>query len=239
MGAYTWTMCCLRLRQRYRCIALDLRGHGDSDWSENYTIPAHVGDVLAVLEQLDWRATNLVGMSLGGVVAAHTTTAMGTTSIDSLSLIDVAPGVSFASVDRIRDFMSSGSLKGGPKALAEHATRLGASQSMTELKYRYTSLSKQLPNGEWVWKHDTRLPTDYQHILAHIEEISELATDWRIRCQIVRGERSRILSAHAAKAFAGKCNQGEMASVSCAGHSVQEDNPVELAEVLSLFWGNS
>jgi esterase len=33
LNAYTWDMVCLTVRERYHCIALDQRGHGESEWA--------------------------------------------------------------------------------------------------------------------------------------------------------------------------------------------------------------
>jgi len=33
LTAHTWDVVCLALRGDHRCVALDLRGHGDSEWS--------------------------------------------------------------------------------------------------------------------------------------------------------------------------------------------------------------
>ena len=33
LTAHTWDLCCLALRNDYHCMALDQRGHGDSDWA--------------------------------------------------------------------------------------------------------------------------------------------------------------------------------------------------------------
>src|SRR5690242_21093787 len=43
-----------QLNQRYRVIAIDLRGHGDSDWSPkgDYDVKSYVADVHALVEQL-------------------------------------------------------------------------------------------------------------------------------------------------------------------------------------------
>ena len=66
-GRY-WDPICARLAATYRCIAIDLRGHGDSvipagldlDW-------AGMGDdVLAVLDALDLHEVRAVGHSMGG-----------------------------------------------------------------------------------------------------------------------------------------------------------------------------
>ena len=45
LNAHTWDCVAVMLRDRYRCIALDQRGHGDSEWSPvvDYRFAAHVG----------------------------------------------------------------------------------------------------------------------------------------------------------------------------------------------------
>ena len=46
LTAHTWDLVCLALRDEYHCLALDQRGHGDSDWSEDadYTMGAQLTD---------------------------------------------------------------------------------------------------------------------------------------------------------------------------------------------------
>lgn len=52
------------LRERYRLVAIDQRGHGDSDWADAYTWPHDVADVVAVVEHLG--RAHLLGHSKGG-----------------------------------------------------------------------------------------------------------------------------------------------------------------------------
>jgi pimeloyl-ACP methyl ester carboxylesterase len=59
------------LARRYRVIALDSRGHGDSDWPDAYTWAADVLDVVNVLRELG-RPAHLVGHSRGGGLATDT-----------------------------------------------------------------------------------------------------------------------------------------------------------------------
>ena len=54
---------------RFRVVALDLRGHGASDWPGRYSYELMRDDVLAVLDALDLHDIVLVGHSMGGVVA--------------------------------------------------------------------------------------------------------------------------------------------------------------------------
>ncbi|MER5177432.1 alpha/beta hydrolase [Streptomyces sp. NPDC002896] len=52
-----------------RVYALDLRGHGRSDWPGTYTYESMRDDVLAFLTALGIERTDLVGHSLGGAAA--------------------------------------------------------------------------------------------------------------------------------------------------------------------------
>jgi len=66
-----WALQLDHLRRTRRAVALDLRGHGDSDPADDgdYSIEAFAADVAAVADQLALRRFVLVGHSLGGSVA--------------------------------------------------------------------------------------------------------------------------------------------------------------------------
>lgn len=52
-----------------RVLAVDLRGHGRSEWVGPYSIGGMADDVVALLDALDLPVAHVVGHSLGGVVA--------------------------------------------------------------------------------------------------------------------------------------------------------------------------
>jgi pimeloyl-ACP methyl ester carboxylesterase len=54
--------------ERFRVVAFDARGHGDSSWADAYLWPCDVGDVVAVLRSCG-RPAHLVGHSRGGGLA--------------------------------------------------------------------------------------------------------------------------------------------------------------------------
>lgn len=58
-------------RDRFRVVAFDLRGHGDSDKPGLYTLQHYVADLHHGLRELGIERCVLVGHSLGGQVAAH------------------------------------------------------------------------------------------------------------------------------------------------------------------------
>jgi 3-oxoadipate enol-lactonase len=67
--AIDWDVVSGPLSARRRVYAVDLRGHGDSEWTGDYSLELMRDDVLALLDGADLDDVDLVGHSLGGVVA--------------------------------------------------------------------------------------------------------------------------------------------------------------------------
>lgn len=69
-SADAWDLQVLDLAHHYRCITVDLRGHGDSDkpWGD-YTYDLFVRDLHVLIEKLGLDAVTLVGWSMGGNIA--------------------------------------------------------------------------------------------------------------------------------------------------------------------------
>jgi 3-oxoadipate enol-lactonase len=58
------------LAERYRVIAVDLRGHGRSDKPHGpYSIPLLAADIAAFARALDISSAHIIGISLGGMIA--------------------------------------------------------------------------------------------------------------------------------------------------------------------------
>lgn len=69
-GRRLWRPVIDRLSDEHRCIALDLRGHGDSSGADDYGALAMAQDVAAVAAaETDGETPAVVGHSLGGLVA--------------------------------------------------------------------------------------------------------------------------------------------------------------------------
>src|SRR5712691_8982051 len=65
----SWAPVTARFAERFCVFALDLRGHGDSDWPGTYSFQLMCDDVLGVLDQLGLGKVTLAGHSMGGAVA--------------------------------------------------------------------------------------------------------------------------------------------------------------------------
>ncbi|SCE58570.1 alpha/beta hydrolase fold, partial [Streptomyces sp. Termitarium-T10T-6] len=68
-SAADWEAAGTLLVQEWRVYALDLRGHGESDWPDDYDLELMAEDVVGFLDELELDRVGLVGHGMGGVVA--------------------------------------------------------------------------------------------------------------------------------------------------------------------------
>lgn len=74
-AAGDWEACAAALNDRFRCIAVDLPGHGQSLHEDDaaYTFPGCAEALIAVLDRLQITRCSVVGYSMGGRMALHLT----------------------------------------------------------------------------------------------------------------------------------------------------------------------
>lgn len=58
-----------RLAKKFKTIALDCRGHGESDKPDHYTLQDHIQDVLGIMDYYGIQTTYLYGVSMGSYIA--------------------------------------------------------------------------------------------------------------------------------------------------------------------------
>ena len=227
LSAHTFDLLALALTERVRCVALDLRGHGLSGWSDAYDIDRCAGDVAELADHLGVARLHVAGMSLGGCVAGHAAERLGA-RLASLAFIDVGPKVNFGATAKLRRFMAEVAATGPIDAVVRAALAASPRTDPELLLYRYQGLLR--PQGGW--RADRRRPTDFAHILGRLAELCAIAP--RVACPalVIKGGRSRVLAWDDVQAFAACFPRGAAAHVPDAGHNVQEDQPASLAALL-------
>src|SRR4051812_26692621 len=69
MHARTWDTVARGLAHRFRVLALDQRGHGESEWSSDYHEQRLIADMAAFADALGLATSPVVGFSIGGSTA--------------------------------------------------------------------------------------------------------------------------------------------------------------------------
>ena len=229
-NAHTWDTTLLALGRPALC--LDLPGHGHSDWRDDqaYT-PASMADDLAVaIRALAPGAACVVGMSLGGITALELTD-RHPELVRRLVLVDVTPGVTGEKAKAIIDFIS------GPQSFPSFAELLkrtvehNATRSVSSLRRGILHNAHRNPDGSWSWNYDRRTP--------HARAADGASTLWNavsriaVPVALLRGSLSPVVDDADVTEFLRRQPTGRVEVVANAGHSIQGDQPVELARLLA------
>jgi len=235
LTARTWDYVAITLRADFRLIALDMRGHGASDWADDYSIESHAADLAAVINGLGIERTRLVGMSFGGMVACEFALRHPDRT-ESLALVDVTSRPVFAATARMRTFMTNFRGAATVDEVVEMALEVSPKSDPERLHYRMRTLLKRGDDGRLVWKSDRRRPYDYAMILRHLAGFEARVPGMAAPFLLARGGDSLIITEEAAHDFTARFPDGRWVNIAGAGHNVQEDNPRDLAETLGAFW---
>ncbi len=240
-SAHTWQRVAGRLASRYRLIAPDARGHGDSEWALNgaYDLAAFREDLHGLAAQLGLRQFVLVGMSMGGMTALGYAGVYGA-SLRGLVVVDIAPEIQPEGRDRIIAFMKGRESFVSLDEAVAYAHTFNPRRSPDALRRTLPRNLQTLPDGRLRWKWDPAfLPEGDQP-----ESRFGLADLWdaaaRVPCPalVVHGSESDILSRETGERLAGVLPLGRYVSVAGSGHSVQGDNPHSLSEAIERFLGD-
>lgn len=237
LSARTWDLVCLLLGQRHHCLAVDLRGHGDSEWPANadYRLGTFAQDVREVIANQTSGRPLLVGHSLGGLVAMKLFE-KGGVDVRGLVLVDISPSPRAEGRQEVLRFLREHHRFADIDDLVEQAVSRRPQRSRELVAHGLLSNLRQGADGQWTWKWDRRRLRDRD---AHLNDERELL--WRavgqIQCPvlIVRGVRSKVLLDGDVSRLAACVPDARSASIQDAGHTVQSDNPRELAQRLEEF----
>jgi pimeloyl-ACP methyl ester carboxylesterase len=139
-------------------ISLDLRGHGESEWSAkgDYSFTAFSSDCISVVDQLEHPPV-LVGASLGGISAMLAEGTSDREVSSGLVLVDIAPKSNPEGIQRISTFMRSG--LDGFDSLEDVAAAIAAYTPQRVRPVNLEGLRKVVRerNGRWYWHWDPQV----------------------------------------------------------------------------------
>lgn len=240
----SWAPVAEILRERFRVVAPDARGHGASGWvgaGGYYYFQDYVFDLADLVEQLGLEAPVLVGHSMGGMAVslyAGTFPARirGLVSIEGWGVPDSA----FADAPaRMREWIEGvrrvAATPPRPMAsVAEAAERLRRYNARlpVERARRLAEQGTRRVDGGVLWafdpRHRTRLPQPYYR--------GQARAFWeRITAPVLLVTGAESPARHDPEIMRDSVPHAEVAEVADAGHMVHHDRPAAFAELLADF----
>ncbi len=243
LTAHTWDVVCLGLGPEFRCIAPDLRGHGDSAWAADgdYSSDAYRRDLEALLAYLAIDRCVLIGNSLGGMTAVRYTAERSASQQPSaLVLVDVGPEMREAGRQRLRSFTDNARELDSVEDFVDRAVTFNPLRRRDILRRSLLNNLRQLPSGKWTWKYDPNRFGRGAHGGPPPTPADRWADIQRIACPtlVVRGGRSDMFLDEDAEKLATRLQDGRWLRIEDASHTVQGDQPVALVHAIKDFLAN-
>ena len=241
---HSWRGACEQLAAAgYYCISLDMRGHGDSDWSTDgrYGIDDIVGDLMAIIAPLR-QPPILVGASLGGIASMVTAASQTPSLASALILVDIVPKMESAGIADILNFMTANpngfaSLEEGARAIANYKnTQDSPSPRTTSGLHKNLKLQS---DGRYYWHWDPQISniagTDMAGVKSLAERMKMAASHIKIPTLIVRGINSNVVSMEGVKELIELIPQAQFKDIPRAGHMIAGDNNDQFVKEIVRF----
>ena len=235
--AHSWDFISLPLSHDYHVIALDQRGHGDSDWAADgdYTLDSMVADLDSIVPALglDGGSLDRLGAGPGFHLMGHSMGGRNSFvwasrhpgALKSLTIVDTGPETVSRGRQRIQRFQK---LPDNLDTLDEFADRIQEytgrtrEQVLGALKYSI----RQGADGKWTWKYDRVIRERGRQDGPWSPE--QLWECWRgIDCPtlVTRGDRSDVFADDTLQRMGREIADCTTVTIANAGHLVQGDNP--------------
>ncbi len=221
----------------YHVVALDSRGHGDSDRAPNadYAIETLTADVMKVLDAIGGPVV-LIGASMGGLTGILVADTAGPDKVTGLVLVDVVPRYEKNGSARIRDFMLTnlngfGSLEEAADAVAAYLPHRSKPRSPEGLR---KNLRQR--DGRWYWHWDPAFmtaPGDDPEL--RTEHFEQAAMDLKIPILLIRGKLSDVVSPEGVRHFLATVPRAEFVELSNAGHTAAGDDNDAFSDAVVTF----
>jgi esterase len=238
-NAQTWDRFAPAMTDRFRVLALDQRGHGESDWAGAYSTKLMSDDLEAFAEALGLGKFALVGHSMGGC-NAYFYSADYPGRVSCLVIGDFGPDVVGSSAGNqvaARIIAAAGASIADPEEAIQPALALNVRAAEDDVRERVLANLRRRGDGRWVWRYDAaglagngpadRMPSPEQQ--------------WRLlerlECPtlLVRGAETDILRRDTAERMVEVIRDCRLVEVPNAGHSIPLENPSGWADAVRPF----
>lgn len=222
-------------------VAIDLPGHGHSDWRDDhdYGPVPNAPAVASVIKQAASNAKVIVGMSLGG----GTTVRLASTYPELVRravVVDSTPANRQGRAPLTAQQRGALALLDGPTVFESFEEMLHAAAAavpnrpVESLRRGVMNNSRQLEDGRWTWRYDTQRPDGVVGPVDRSALWNDVAAI-KAPIMLVRAGRSGLVLDEDVDEFVRRQPRARVELVADAGHSVQSDQPAQLAHLIQDF----
>jgi pimeloyl-ACP methyl ester carboxylesterase len=230
-NAHWWDHVAPALAEHFHVVALDFRGHGDSDYPEETRIGAWSDDLDALLEHVVSGPFAVMGHSMGGAIALEHAAIRN--DVSALVAVDVSRGAAPRSRRAARLALAlRRSYESREEAVRRYRFLPSSAHASEAIRRHIADHSvREEEGGRFGFKFDPRwfgLPPRPRPDLA------------RVRCPtlVVRGSESPMLTPEGADELLAELPDASAVVIGGAGHHVHLDQPAAfLAAVLPFLTG--
>lgn len=243
-NARDFEMVAERLSPRWRVIAVDLRGRGESQYapdSSTYGPPSYVLDIGALFVALKLDKVVLFGTSLGGIV----TMLIAATTPERLAgvlLNDIGPVIEPAGLARIRTYVGKSASwptwLHAARALSEGQRDVYPNYGLDDWLAMAKRLCRLTSAGRVVFDYDMRIAEPIREAPADAPPVDLWPAFEALAGRpvaLLRGERSDLLSVATAQEMARRVPGLELTSVADVGHTPVLDEPESVGAIDRLL----
>ena len=227
----TWNIQVEALKENYRVIAYDIRGHGNSDAGiDEFFIELFVIDLLRLMEKLKIEKSILCGLSLGGYIALHAVL-KHPDRFDGLILNDTQCIADTPEIKENRCLAIIRIMKNGVEQYADEIIKnLFAPESFTKKKNVIDAVKEMIISAPKQSLCNTL------HALAERKETCDELHKINIPVLIMVGKEDKITPIAAAQQMHEKILNSKLEIIQHAGHLSNLENPTEFnAHLVNFF----
>lgn len=230
MTAHAWGHFAASLRDGWRVIAVDMRGHGASDRPPTtYTVAEMAGDIANLAARLDLKDITLVGSSVGNQVAvafaaAHPERIAGLILSDPSFFVSDGEVVKYlrSHHTRPRNYATRAEIEAFARALPQRA---GLSDAMHDMAMQGDF--RQEPDGSWSWAYDLLAITKV-FLNLQADQTADIAAIGA-PVLVLNADRSNVLTGEQAAFLQNAFANAELELVENSNHTIWGDQPEFLA----------
>jgi len=218
----------------YHMRAVDLRGHGDSDWdaAADYTYRRQAADVHELTEKLDLRDFILIGHSMGGMISS----VYAATYPGRAKALIVVDSNLVMTQERIANYNVVGNREGREYAtqeefIAHYRVRPRGSTAVPEiLRHIARHSGRQFADGRWRHKVDRKV-----YVSREFFDSFEIWNRIRIPALLMKAGRGGRITPEVIAELKSRAPQLAVAVVPDADHHITLDNPAGFIRVARDF----